>query len=399
MGQIAFAQHKDAEALDDFERAQLFGGLKPSLQQQMMTLYRQANNGSDATFLTAQDTRYKQLFPAPFEPTAHKPTPGGHTVLLELFTGSACGPCVGMDLAVEGLLETYPRDEFIALAFDQHIPDPDPLSNPDSIARASLYGIASTPTVVLDGKPLEPSGGPRSTSEKFYKTFVTKLDPLTAAPSPIALKLTADRTAAGQIEAHATVTLPDLKALAEQIAIDPAPAPPKKPAETTATAAAAKAPDSKKKPEKNAAAPPPPPPTPVAAPVVPADPKLTLNFALVEDDIRYPGENGVRFHRMVVRSLAKPSDAAFPIDPSATATLDATFDLQQIAHTNSDYLTAYAKHNDRFEHVEFLSTDTKIQPTHLAIVAWVQDATTHRVLQSAYIPLTASNLTATTGKP
>ena len=124
---------------------------------------------------------------------------------------------------------------------------------------------------------------------------------------------------------------------------------------------------------------------PAAAP--PAAPQLVLNIALVEDDVRYSGENGVRFHRMVVRCLAKPADSGYPVEPSNTATVDTTFDLAEISQKLTAYLVQYEKSNPRFGQIEFLSKDTTMQPNHLAVAAWVQDETTHRVLQSAYFPL------------
>ena len=112
-----------------------------------------------------------------------------------------------------------------------------------------------------------------------------------------------------------------------------------------------------------------------------------VNFALVEDGIRYSGENGVRFHRMVVRALAKPADSGFPLELGKTATADAAFDPAAISATLAEYLTQYEKSNDRFGPIKFISKDTTMQPELLAVAAWVQDTATHRVLQSAIVLL------------
>jgi len=363
-GEIALADHRDADALDSFERAQLYGGLRPALQEKMLVLYRTAHNGSDATFLTDQDARYAKLFPPPFTPTPHHASTSGHTVLVELFTGSGCEPCVGADLAMEAMLASYPRTELITLAFDQHIPLPDPLANPDSLARATQYGVNHTPNFAIDGQALEPAGGDRSDSETLYKDITKILDTDTARPSGVELQLTAALTPDGQVSAQAHVKLPGDDQLQKEISVPPLPPPP--PA----------------KPDPKAIAK----PAPAPSTTVPT-PSLTLNFALVEDEVRYAGENGIRFHRMVVRALAKPAGQGFPLTSGSSATLDATFQPAEISKQLTAYLDAFEKHNERFENTHFLAKNTAINPANLKVVAWVENAADHRVLQAAFVSL------------
>jgi hypothetical protein len=361
-GEIALKDHDNAKALDSFERAQIYGALRPMDRDQMLTLYRDSHNGSDAGLAKDQDARYEQLFPAPFEPAAHHATASGHTVLLELFTGSGCQPCVGADLAMEGVLAAYPRSEVVALAFDQHIPLPDPLANADSIAHGTEYGINHTPTFSIDGQTLEPNGGSRTDAEQLYKTVTKPLDADITRPTAVQLQLTAAIADGSKVEARAHFTLPSDDILQKELATLPVPPPPAKP-------------DSK----PNAK------PAPAVVPTAPATPALTLNFALVEDEVRYSGENGMRFHRMVVRALAKPSELA-----TANATsLDASFDLATISQKNTEYLAAFEKHNERFENTHFLSNDTAINPAHLKVVAWIENPADHRVLQTAFVSLSS----------
>ena len=188
------------------------------------------------------------------------------------------------------------------------------------------------------------------------------------------------------MQTHAAVTLGPLAELNQQLAIEPAviPDPDVKPdpnpaAPVTATAAKpVPTPAAKPVPASNAKADPKP---------ISVAPRFILNFALVEDDIRYTGENGIRFHRMVVRSLTKPAAEGFDLTPGGPASLDATFDSITISNALNDYLDAYEKHNERFGTATFRSKDTKLNPAHLSIAAWVQDATTHRILQSTIVPL------------
>jgi hypothetical protein len=311
-------------------------------------------------------------------------------VLLELFTGSACPPCVGGDLAVEGLLQAYPRSEFIALAFDQHIPEPDPLTNPDSLARAELYGVDSTPNYFIDGiAPKSFYGGDRGDSKELYEKLTKVVDGEAGLESGVQLKLTADAAAGGTVHAQASVTLPSEEAIEKAIAAKPKVEEPPKAEEAAKPAASAK-PAKKDKKAKPAAAPATPATggtTTAAKPEEPAKPHLVVNFALVEDDVRYSGENGVRFHRMVVRSLAKPADGGFEAHADGTLSFDASFDPAAISKALTTYLDGFEEQNDRFGKIKFLTKDMTMQPGHLAVAAWVQDTLSHKVLQAALMPL------------
>jgi hypothetical protein len=381
-GELALAQHNDPEALHDFERAELSGDLGERWRTKLTELYAAANGGSDAGMATAMDAKYKAMFPPPFTPAKATVAPGGHTALLELFTGSACPPCVGGDMAVDGLLEAYSRTDLVALAFDEHIPEPDPLANPDTEARADLYHSRSTPNYILDGKMLDIYGQSREKSKELFDKLTKLVVAEAARPTAVQLKLTALRSADGQIEAHATVTSGKEAELAKQIVFPPEPKP-------KAAVTAPEKKDTKKKPaeikpEPEQAAP------AMAAKVVPAvppKPDLALNFALVEDDVRYSGQNGVRFHRYVVRSLAKPADGGFPVAAGTTQSLSASFDPSAISAKWKSYLDGYARDNDRFGPITFLTTDTTIHSKHLYIAAWVQDMKTQRVLDAAIVPV------------
>jgi thiol-disulfide isomerase/thioredoxin len=315
---LALVNHDDALALDSFERAQLVGAISIADRRKMMELYRAEHGGSEAAFNADMDARYAQLFPVPFTPGKPSQVSTHHAVLLELFTGSACGPCVGGDLAVDAVLNEYPRSEVVALAFDQHIPDPDPLANPDSVARADIYEIPGTPTFVLDGQVQDLYGSDRNGSEQLYDKLTKLVDANAALPSSVEIKVSVDAAPDGAVHGHAHGQLPGAEEIAKIIA-----AKPKLDAPAVVTKTAAKTPAA---------------PAPVTAT---AEPHLVVNFALVEDEIRYSGENGIRFHRMVVRSLAKPADSGFPVTANSTFNLDASFDPSEISTALSAYLDDY----------------------------------------------------------
>jgi len=77
------------------------------------------------------------------------------TVLMELFTGAQCGPCVNVDLGLEAFMENHDRTEVAALVYHRSIPGPDKLENADTINRHSFYlppgQGASTPNYWVDG--------------------------------------------------------------------------------------------------------------------------------------------------------------------------------------------------------------------------------------------------------
>ncbi len=355
-GILALNRHRDAEALADFEHAMLLGDLEDPWPAKMNELYRAAHGGSDAGFEAELDRDYAKLYPPP-APSAKQPSSGGHTVLLELFTGSGCGPCVGGDLAVETVLAAYPRSEVVALAFDQHIPEPDPLANEDSVARAKLYDANSTPNYFLDGVKLPFYGGGRSYAGELYAKIGTALDKEAARPSPVRLTLEA-KPSGSTIVAAAAVSLPAKRA--------PAPPPEAAPAKPGQA------------------------PTPAAKPALPLPPKLVLNFALVEDDVSYSGENGVRFHRMVVRAMAPPQ----PLDLGRSADLRASFDPSAVSAKLHTYLTGFESKNDRFGKIKFRRLADTLDPARLAVAAWVEDSANHRVLQAAFQPLSAPSQVA-----
>jgi predicted heme/steroid binding protein len=368
-GRLALLDHKDGLALDSFERAQLVGAISTADRKKMMELYREAHGGSEEGFDAEMDARYAQLFPSPF-PAGKPSTKDVHrTVLLELFTGSACSPCVGADLSIEAVLDAYPRSEVVVLTFDEHIPDPDPLANPDSVARGQVYDIVGTPSFVFDGVLQDLYGANRDESRELHDKLAKLVEAYASLPSGVELKLSADAASGGvsQIHAHAIGQLPNTSEVAKMIAAKPKSDEPA----TAAPKAGTKAPPADAMP----------------AAAAPAEPQLVVNFAFVEDEIRYSGENGIRFHRMVVRALAKPADSGFRVTAGDNFSLDASFDLAAISGALRTYLDDYEQHNDRFGKITFISKDTTIRPSHLAIAAWVQDSVSHRVLQAAFIPV------------
>ncbi len=127
-GQLALAQGDRPSALRSFERADALGALGQPWRARELQLFAELQHGDAKALDTQIDEVYRHLFPAPFTLSKRQLAPGGHTVLLELFTGSGCAPCAGPDLAIDSLLSSYSAQDLAVLAFDEHIPRPDPLA-------------------------------------------------------------------------------------------------------------------------------------------------------------------------------------------------------------------------------------------------------------------------------
>jgi hypothetical protein len=167
-------------------------------------------------------------------------------VLVELFTGAQCPPCVASDMAFDGLEKTYQSGEVVLLQYHMHIPGPDPMSNTDSDARFDYYsraGVRGTPAHLFNGKRDAIDGGDREDAPDKYKEFCGAVNKLLEAPDTLKLSASAVRTGA-MIAINAKVANLDK----------------------------------------------------------PGD-KTRLRLALVEDWVRYKGGNGLQYHHRVVRAM------------------------------------------------------------------------------------------------
>lgn len=327
LGMLAAKAGNGDLALTYLTRARLTGKLDDAQQKQLETLHAEKHGGSNEGLETYLDERYATLFPAPIQPAKYKPTgkPPDRTVLAELFTGAGCDPCAGADLAIDAALERYSRKELAVLELDQHIPEPDPLANPDSVKRFNFYHAVGTPTIAIDGITKIVGADRNGAKQRFDEIDKLVQAALQSAPEA-AIRLTAWR-ASDKVEVQTSVTN-----------------------------------------------------------IGSASNKLKLQIALIEDRLRYSGENGIRFHRMVVRSMAANADG-FAIEPGKDCDRSYTFDILKISEGLKTYLDGYEKANDRFGPITFIRKMYAINPSDLSVVAFVQDETTKHILQASYAPV------------
>lgn len=322
-GEVAYAAHQPAVALDAYERAQLAGELQPLQHEHFLAAYRDTHDGRLDGLEQALDARYATSYPLPIPRQPAPSEKGNRTVLVELYTGAGCPPCTAADLALEGVQNNYSRQQVVVLAFDQHIPRPDPLATPQTVARAKWYGILGTPTFYVDGRQADVDGGGRSHALATYQALSRSIQQQLSTPAPLALTAQATQNAEGKVQVQIRQTASSQDQL-----------------------------------------------------LPPAD----LHVALVEDHVRYSGQNGIRFHEALVRALSHA-------DGTATASR-ASFDIPALERQQRTYLDAYEQHNDRYGPIQFLNKDIPLDPRHLAVVVFAQDPVTKMVAQARYIPLT-----------
>jgi len=232
---------------------------------------------------------------------------------------------VGAGLAFDAAQERYTRNDFIVLNYHVHIPAPDPMVNPSVIKRREFYGVNSSPSYFFDGDSDGGGGG----ADNAKSIFETKIDPA--------------------IEKHLAVA-PGAKIALRATATG-----------STVTARAR------------------------VSHVASTSEKLRLQIALAEDMVTYSGENGERFHPMVVRAMALDAkgEQGFALKPAKGGTFEYTFDLAKAV--------ADAKaHLEQFEKVDRKGEYTFRQKKHeitgaMVVVAFVQDEATKKVLQAVYL--------------
>jgi hypothetical protein len=211
---------------------------------------------------------------------------GDRAVLVELFTGTECPPCVAADLAFEAAERAFKPAEVVLLQYHLHVPGPDPLANAATDARGKYYDkqVEGTPTVLVDGKVAEVQGGGASNAPNRYRQFAGILEK--ELEQPAGAKLTAKASREGD----------KLKVSAKVSGL--------------------------------------------AKP----GPMVRLRFAVVEERVRYRGGNGVRYHHCVVRGFAGGPDG-FPL-AKADAEQSAEVDLEKLRGELNTYLDTFAKENE-----------------------------------------------------
>ncbi|HEY3927987.1 MAG TPA: hypothetical protein VGL89_06420 [Candidatus Koribacter sp.] len=329
------------ESLRIFTRAYLRGQLKANEIDEFKKLYFELHPGDEASLHQYLNAEYDKSFHNPADATPYHPDPqrSDRAVLLEIFTGAGCESCVSVDLSADAMLERYSRNELVTLFYQTSAPTDDPLSNKTVGLREDFYQThRSAPHTFIDGQEIQAEGESEKTKEIDAKLMGIVDKNLDAAP---AAQLHVDATRNGnQVHVKVTGTSEKLPKTAR------------------------------------------------------------LQIMLVEKEVDYSGENGLRYHPMVVRAGANRTDdnTGYPVTAS-TISQDSDFDLDQVTADNlkwyDDYLTALRKRlPPSFEIDGFKEKKNVMNWDKLAIVAFLQDDKTKQVLQSIYVPVQSGNTTA-----
>lgn len=328
LGEMAATAGDDAKAMDYLIPARLSGRAPDTANQTFEAIYRKSHNGSLDGLEAMLDSEYHKRFPNPIHVEAYKPTVkrSGRVVLAEVFTGSGCVPCAGADVAFDAAMERYARKDLAVVMYHVHIPRPDPMTIAETTARYKSYGDNGVPAFAIDGKKTV-GGGSRDMAPGVFERFQKDLEEDLETAAEAQVKIDAGLHG-GTVKVSAAV---------DHVKSD--------------------------------------------------SNDLKLQILLVEKEIRYLGENGVRFHPMVVRAMGGEKGEGYSIEANGTGTFDARFDLEAIGKDIKKQLDEYEANGHRGETFKFSAKKDQINRTDLAVVVFVQDDKTKHVLQAGYVDL------------
>jgi hypothetical protein len=215
--------------------------------------------------------------PAPF--AGRKDKKANRAVVMELFTGAQCPPCVAADVAFDALGKSYQPAELVLIQYHLHIPGPDPMTNPDTNDRAKYYGARSTPSTFFNGKAAAGGGGGMANAEAKYGKYCEVIDPLLEEATPV--KVTGRATRTGD---------------KVEVAVEYA--------------------------------------------GVPTDGEAKLRLLLVEETVKYVGGNRLRFHHAVVRAM--PGGVAGTAIKEKAGRQTVTVDVTKVRGDLTKYLDEFA---------------------------------------------------------
>jgi hypothetical protein len=321
------ADNQKGELVDQ-QRA--YRALAAALEGAGKTAEAKAARGKVEAIDVALDAEYKKITPGfPVEKYAGRKNPEANRVaVLELFTGAQCPPCVAADIAFDALEQAYSPKDVVLVQYHMHIPGPDPMTNKDTEARWAYYTekfpqqIGGVPSSLFNGKPQSGGGGPREMARGKFDAYRKLIDPLLEQKSDLKVDGSAV-LADGGVTVSASVGGMD------------------KPAES-----------------------------------------VKVRVLLAEEEVKYAGGNGIRFHHMVVRSAFGKADGWAAKDLKA-GKVTATVRLDDLKKDLGAYLEEYNKTERAFS-----PPDRPLAMKHLKVIVLVQDDETGEILQAAQMDVT-----------
>ncbi|HKR59076.1 MAG TPA: hypothetical protein VJS64_05030 [Pyrinomonadaceae bacterium] len=331
LAEISFNAGDNVATVDYLSSVAVRTQLRPELRRQLEIAYRLSNHGTLSGLEEMLDTKYRLLMPNPITVEIYKPTPSrsDRVVLAEVFTGAGCVPCVGADLAFEAAMERYSNKNIVLLMYHLHRPLPDPMVNPAALLRARFYGVEMTPSFAIDGEMDRRGGAIREKARLIYDRIEPVIDK----------RLETLRDAEIKLEAELEGTVVKVRATVDNLRTN--------------------------------------------------SDNIKLRVALVENELRYSGENLVRIHPMVVRSLS----GALALKSSSTTTVEYLFNLEKVSAEMKAYLDDYEINGD-YGPITFKEKKYQIDRKNLSVVAFVQDEKDKKVLQASLVQIQHRSVSA-----
>ncbi len=328
LGELAAKAGNDAQALEYLIPTRLAGSAGKEAAAALEAVYRKQHNNSLDGLEAMLDAEYHQRFPNPVKVEDYKPGEkrSDRVVLAEVFTGSGCPPCASADIAFDAAMQRYTRKELAVVMYHQHIPRPDPMTNPDTQARNKSYAVTGVPTYAIDGEKTV-GGGSRDMAPQTFGRFNPEIEEDLEKPAEAhfsaGANLTGNTLGVHVVVQHVQSEAKDLK----------------------------------------------------------------LQIVLVEKELRFNGENGIRFHPMVVRAMGGPEGGGFDLAAGAEKSFDQVFDLDEIAKALKTHLDTYEAAGHRGQPFTFAEKKYQIDRAGLAIVIFIQEDKSKHVLQAGYLDL------------
>jgi hypothetical protein len=288
------------------------------------------------------DDEYHQKAP-PFKPSPYDGRmnkQADQVVLMELFTGAQCAPCVAADFAFNALLKTYKSAEFIGLQYHVHIPRPDPMTNTDSLARQRYYGVKRAPTFSFSGRSEAVAGGRIGQSAQRYQQCRAIIEKGLEGSRAATIAVSANRTG-DHVKIVASGGAQSRGAGPNGDRVEPV----------------------AKERRGNKA-------------------NLMLRLALTEEEIRYVGANKLRFHHHVVRAF--PGGTEGRKLEAGSAKVEVSLNIAELKRDLERELSDFAKDS------ELSSPLPEIKLDKLAVVAFVQDDDDKSILHAVSVPVQSS---------
>ncbi len=274
------------------------------------------------------DAEYHATVP-PFKPTkfaGRKEAEANQVAVLELFTGAQCPPCVAADVAFDALEKAYDHKDLVLIQYHMHIPGPDPMTNPATIARWDYYrklfpeAIRGTPSTLFNGKAAAGGGGGMANAQSKYDQFAKLINPILEKNTPVRVTGSANRNG-DKLDIKVEVYGAESE--------DP----------------------------------------------------LKLRLLLVEDTVKYVGSNRLRFHHQVVRAM--PGGADGVAVKSKDFKHSVTADVKEIQEGLKRYLDEYNATRP------FPTANRPLDLKNLKVIAIVQNDKTANILQAVQLDVSS----------